>query len=841
MKFSDVNFKVKFKYSNIKIHVTLQELGDCVINLLEYYGEENILGREFCSIIGEGDGETKYFRLLQAIGKENDSWGFFVELIQELERANSREPKPIIMNGIELPYLLLMEVLKKLIPGNRFYEVRKVRQLERLTNTKVPDDEREKLQEVLDLYPVRLSLHTIRQMRLSKNVDYQFMPFVDELDLEGLVHTWVGQFHRGIVEQMYNNRVIFILNMSCPVYCRFCFRKHKECRDQRAPTKDHVREAVNYIRNSPDVKEIVLTGGDPFMNRPTLTGAIDGLKKIPHVQTLRIATRAISYYPHLFYKDDSYWMNYLKSKSLELLQKGKKLEIATHFIHPDEISIESLDIISELVKSGISVYVQTPFLRDCNDRPEILVDLFKQLRGAGAEIHYIYIPCSPIQGNRRYIDSISKGIEVAAGLRAYLSDRAIPGIVTATSIGKIDWNTSGWAVDVDEEDKNFLWIRTPYTMEYYNTFAPILQLSDSIRINACGNIEVKFMADIGDESLLMGNENIEPTISVIPAIEENEEKKQKIQEENLKQIYISSPRDQRFLQSIVLTGSKSLFRPHITRVEMNVEISDEELKYNQDYIWKNQDITDVILSARIDTMELSYKVAEIIKMIHSIKHVNAIRLRSLKFNYVPELYTKQIIDRLGELNRLNITVPKRLEIETQFLHSSEFKPEHKKLAVKLAKKGITVYNITPLLWGVNDDPEEMLRISYNCRRNGLEFQNLYFAGLPIQEYWNVYHPIEISRLFEITTRLRKNGSGREIPRYIIRTPIGEVDFALTSKIVGTNEDGTIRLKLLPYTMDYYKRIFPGYIWPDNLDVEIDKDGKPIVSVPELVKEELSEI
>jgi lysine 2,3-aminomutase len=76
---------------------------------------------------------------------------------------------------------------------------------------------------------------------------------------------------------MYQNRVIFLLNMSCPVYCRFCFRKHKESRNETNPTPADVKRAVDHVRNSPAIKEIVITGGDPFMNRANMACAIDGL------------------------------------------------------------------------------------------------------------------------------------------------------------------------------------------------------------------------------------------------------------------------------------------------------------------------------------------------------------------------------------------------------------------------------------------------------------------------------------------------------------------------------------------------------------------------------------
>jgi lysine 2,3-aminomutase len=103
------------------------------------------------------------------------------------------------------------------------------------------------MQQVLDTYPVRLSMHTIRQMRVSGNVAYQYLPFVEELDDTGHTNTWIGQFHQGLLEQMYQNRVIFLLNMSCPVYCRFCFRKHKESRNETNPTPADVKRAVDHV------------------------------------------------------------------------------------------------------------------------------------------------------------------------------------------------------------------------------------------------------------------------------------------------------------------------------------------------------------------------------------------------------------------------------------------------------------------------------------------------------------------------------------------------------------------------------------------------------------------
>ena len=127
------------------------------------------------------------------------------------------------------------------------------------------------------------------------------------------------------------------------------------------------------------------------------------------------------------------------------------------------------------------------------------------LRGAGAELHYIYIPCSPIHGNSIYWAPISKGLAVGNYLRAHLSDRVIPRICTATPIGKMDWHTSGWAVEPVAGNDNFMWIRSPYTPDYFKRFAPLANELDNIRVNAEGTIDIQYMAQIGDESLFLGS------------------------------------------------------------------------------------------------------------------------------------------------------------------------------------------------------------------------------------------------------------------------------------------------------------------------------------------------
>ena len=814
MNFEDTLFKLEFKYSKETRQVALSALVDDIIDFLEHYGELSITGKEFYAIIGQGDGETKLQRLLKSAGYENYPKGFFSDLVEQLESANSNNGKPIKINDVVLPQLLVVSILEKIIPEEKSISIKDVTQLERLTNIRVLEKDRENLQKVIETYPVRLSTHIIRQMVVSKNIAYQYLPFVEELDPAGHVNTWIGQFHQGLLEQMYQNRVIFLLNMSCPVYCRFCFRKHKETRSQANPTTDDVKKAVDYISQTPSIKEIVITGGDPFLNKANMECAIDGLKEIPHVQSLRLATRSIAYYPHLFYANNSSWLNYLKRKNLELQQKGKRIEIATHFIHPDEISPQCLDIISDFVRNGMAVYVQTPFLNNCNDKGPELTKLFSFLRGAGAELHYIYIPCSAIQGNNIYWTPISKGLEAAKYLRAHLSDRVIPRITTATQIGKMDWHTSGWAVEQDSENDSFIWIRSPYTPDYFKEFAPIANELDIVRVNEEGTIDVKFMAEIGDDTLFLGHRKPRSP---------NGQNTDKQSLKNLQSIAIG---DQRITQSIVSTGSSTLFRVHETRVEISPDADENDIEY----IRNDEKITDVVISSKKDAVECLYGIGQIINRLQEIHHVNAVRLRSLKFNYAPEKYTNAAIEKLGNLNLLTVVNPLRLEIETQFLHSSEIKSAHSNVTNRLHNKGITVYNNTPLLAHINDTPDEINKIAYKCREIGIEFHHLYVAGLPLQKTWSEKHPVDIQDVIDIATRVRKDGSGREIPRYIILTELGEVDFGLTCKMF--SENGGISVKLLPYDVGYFKGMEPGFSWPSS--VRLDTDNKPIVHISGLI-------
>jgi lysine 2,3-aminomutase len=110
----------------------------------------------------------------------------------------------------------------------------------------------------------------------------------------------------------------------------------------------------------------------------------------------------------------------------------------------------------------------------------------------------------------------------------------------------------------------------------------------------------------------------------------------------------------------------------------------------------------------------------------------------------------------------------------------------------------------------------------------MEVHHLYVARLLAQRRWNDKHPTHLSRVLDIASHLRRTGSGRELPRYIISTELGEVDFGLTAEVVDSSRRGRTRLRLTAYTLDDYRALDPDFRLPEG--VEVDDEGHTIVTV-----------
>jgi len=724
------------------------------------FGTSKLLGRQFFSDLGTQKAEGFFDTLIKRCGYEDNETGFFENLFSLIKKTPGR----IALNGIEIPKLYLYELLLNRFPGNGSYSVKTLDELEKITF--VQKEDRLCLQKVMDEFPVRLSDHVIRQSRVSDAVSKQYLPFVGELDPSGKSITFDGHLKKGVLEQMYQNRVIFLLDMTCPVYCRFCFRKHKSNRKEKTPTKEDILAAADHVRNHPAIREILITGGEPLLNKANLETAINDLMTIDHVTVIRIATRSIAYFPELFLKDEKALIRYLVDKNVQCRSHGKRIEIGVHFVHPDEVSIQSLEIISLLVQKGIQVYVQTPFLNGLNTEGETLGRLFTLLRQTGVKIYYIFTPCSPIHGTKEYWTPISKALEAQAYLRKNVSDRCIPKLCTATSLGKIEWHTSGFAVEKDKDDETFTWIRTPYTLSYFKDFIPDISNMPDMRINTEGTLDSRFQVIMGKDDLILGNRP-ERTGASHPA----ESGLTSMEIKPIRAFLISASH---LSPSLCPVPSKSVSRVHKTRVEVSLSVDKKAF----DYIEQDLDITDVVLHWKEQDDPGMETTDQIVMQLKAFSNISSVRISCREFCGKPELITEALAEKISGWNDFSIGNPFRVELETWFLLPEDIQKQHEEIAKELIQKGVNIYANVPLITRVNDQPGIIVELSDKFRHAAIEFHHLYVSGLEIQEKFNG-HLIDSQQIIDIASEVRKSCSGRQIPLYIRWTPSGEMDFGLS--------------------------------------------------------------
>ncbi|MDD9302628.1 MAG: radical SAM protein [Desulfobacter sp.] len=777
-----------------------QILTQAAMDFLAAFGSPALLGKDWARIFKGAAPEQRFDRLLSACGFDRDPGGFFSGIRHLiLDAAAEGRSAHIVFNRVELPTLFLYHLLETDDPSQSLLAVKTVKTLSSATARPIKDAE--KIQEVLDQYPVRLSAHVIRQSLVSEGVGTQYLPFARELDPNGHTLTFDGHFKQGLMEQMYQNRAIFLLDMRCPVYCRFCFRKHKSLRKEKSPTVADVKAAVARVEQNKDIKEILITGGEPLINMKNLKAAIKGLCRIDHVKTLRIATRSLAYYPHLFSHHDHALLSYLKEQQHLCRDKGKLIEIGVHMVHPDEISIQSLEIMSELTRSGIPVYVQTPFLKGLNDTGPVLARLFTLLRQAGVRIYYIFTPCHPIHGTEKYWSPISLSILAYTYLRANISDRAIPKLCTATSLGKMEWHSSGWAVAPDRDDPSHIWIRTPYTRAYFQQMVRNGSALPETRENKDLTLDVKCLIDMGEDHYFLGSHDLEVLEEICledPGVRARAKEIQTL-------FYGPDP----LMESCFSSPCPGVSRVHKTRVEMDLDVGDRAMAYLE----AHPEISDIVLrvdfrAADAPDFGIKGQIDQIVSFVRRLELFDqrgfSIRIRWQAFDQRPGQFTREDIERLGALVTDSLTRPRKIEIETWWLGPWQVSLAHGQLSRALLSKGIAVYGNLALISDLNHTPGLGVEMAHALRDASIGFHHVYAAGLLIQNRFNRSKPITTDRILAIASRVRKECSGRQIPLYVIWTPLGEVDFGLTSKLA----DQGRQILVYPYDRAYLADMAP---------------------------------
>ncbi len=220
------------------------------------------------------------------------------------------------------------------------------------------------------------------------------------------------------VEHKYSYTVLLLVSNVCEGLCRYCFRKRVFMDSGRERLRD-VPAAMDYIAGQEQVTNVLLTGGDPLaLATPKLADIIGRLRKIEHVQIIRIGSRMLSFNPYRVIEDPA-----LLKMIEQYSTAHKKMYIMTHFIHPRELTDAAIKALQLLQKAGAITANQAPLIRGINDDPEVLAELFRQLSFVGNAPYYVF-QCRPAVGNRAYTVPIEEGYEIIEQAKARVSGLA---------------------------------------------------------------------------------------------------------------------------------------------------------------------------------------------------------------------------------------------------------------------------------------------------------------------------------------------------------------------------------------------------------------------------------
>ncbi|MBN1672610.1 MAG: lysine 2,3-aminomutase [Kiritimatiellae bacterium] len=216
----------------------------------------------------------------------------------------------------------------------------------------------------------------------------------------------------------YPDRVLFLVTDQCTMYCRHCTRRRLAgVTDQPRPASD-IDAAIEYIRSTTDVRDVLISGGDPLtLADAVLEDILKRLRAIEHVEIIRIGTRTPVVLP------------YRITESLcEMLQRYHPLYVNTHFNTPAEVTSESRQACDRLSRAGIPLGNQSVLLHGINDCVEVMRALVHELLKLRVRPYYIY-QCDLTAGIEHFRTSIGKGIEIIECLRGHTSGLAVPTFV----------------------------------------------------------------------------------------------------------------------------------------------------------------------------------------------------------------------------------------------------------------------------------------------------------------------------------------------------------------------------------------------------------------------------
>lgn len=303
------------------------------------------------------------------------------------------------------------------------HSIQDIKTFEKLLGISFEPSEKAKLEKTLEKFPLSITPY---YLSLIDSDDFRNDPIylqafpspeeliVSEEELEDPLSEDTDSPVEGITHR-YPDRVLFHISNVCSMYCRHCTRKRKVGDIDCIPGKDKVLKGIEYIKDTPQIRDVLLSGGDPLMlSDDYLDWILSEIRSIPHVEVIRVGSRMPVVLPYR-----------ITEELVEVLKKHHPVWLNTHFNHPREITASSRQALQKLADAGIPLGNQTVLLAGVNDCQRIIKKLVHKLVQNRVRPYYLY-QCDLSEGLSHFRTPIGKGIEIMENLIGHTSGFAVP-------------------------------------------------------------------------------------------------------------------------------------------------------------------------------------------------------------------------------------------------------------------------------------------------------------------------------------------------------------------------------------------------------------------------------
>ncbi len=301
--------------------------------------------------------------------------------------------------------------------------VRDLETFENMLGVELPDNKRAQFEDTVSRFPMSITPYYLSLIDVN-NMDNdpifrQSFPSALEMnitsdDISDPLHEDEDSPVPGLTHR-YPDRVLFLVSNRCAMYCRHCTRKRRVGDPDNIPDRNQIQAGIEYIRETPQVRDVLLSGGDPFLlSDDTLDWILTELDDIDHVEIVRIGTRTPVILPYR-----------ITDSLVDMLKKHHPLWINTHFNHPRELTASSCQALAKLADAGIPLGNQSVLLAGVNDCPRIMRSLVHKLVANRVRPYYLY-QCDLSEGLGHFRTPVGKGIEILESLIGHTSGFCVP-------------------------------------------------------------------------------------------------------------------------------------------------------------------------------------------------------------------------------------------------------------------------------------------------------------------------------------------------------------------------------------------------------------------------------